>query len=128
MKRTSLLILALVMVCMTVGCEKKFTQKRFDHMVANGQSKMEVEKILGKPDVRFDNEWRWTDKDTLDTGMVVFDENGRVYGKKWSDDKRQDPDPRKKFRKGDWPVKGQGEKGPQSGKGSSSSSGKLVNP
>ncbi len=109
MKRTVLMLIALVMIAgFVVGCGEKFTQKRFDHMIMNGQSKMEVEKILGKPDARWTNKWKWVNFDKHFSAVVLFSEGGSVVGKAWSDSERQDTDPETKWRKGDWPEKEEG--------------------
>lgn len=130
MKRTLLLLLALVVVTgMLAGCEKKFTQKRFDTMIINGQSKMEVEKILGKPDARWDTSWKWVDFDKGASGKVVFDENGKVIGKKWSDANRDDADPETKWRKGERPPSSKGgDAGAGKTGGSSESTEMMVTP
>ena len=123
MKHTMLLLFALAVVAgLGIGCEKKkFTQERFDVMIINGQTKMEVEKILGEPDAKWTDMWRWVDDEK--SGAVKFDKNGRVIDKAWSDFDRQDAHPDTKWRKGDWP---EGGKGSSTGKGDSSSSSVTV--
>jgi hypothetical protein len=109
MKRTVLLLLAFVAVAaLAAGCEK-FTKKRFDTMVMKGQSQVEVEKILGPPDAKWTRKWRWVNFDKHFSGTVLFDTNGFVVGKAWSDSERQDIDPETQWRKGDWPTDGQGQ-------------------
>ena len=121
MKRSIFLLIAFVLVAgLAAGCEEKFTQKRFDTMVMNGQAKMEVEKILGKPDARWEKKWRWVNWDKHFSGTVLFDENGRVIGKAWSDATRQDTDPETKWRKGDWPTDSNGDGSSQTTPGNSS--------
>jgi hypothetical protein len=104
MKRATLLFLGLmVLVGMTVGCEKKkFTYKRFT-MIQNGMYKMEVEKILGEPEARWDDLWRFVDWDEHYSAAIKFDGGGQVIDKAWSDSVRQDPHPDSKWREGDWP-------------------------
>ncbi len=123
MKHATLWLFALGMVAgLCVGCEKKkFTQTRFDTMIVNGQTKMEVEKILGEPKARWSDLWRWMDGEK--SGAVKFDKNGLVIDKAWFDFDRQDPHPDSKWRKGDWP---EGNKGSSTGKGDSSSSSVTV--
>lgn len=119
MKHATLWLFALGMVAgLCVGCEKKkFTQTRFDTMIINGQTKIEVEKILGEPDFRLSDMWRWVEDEK--SGMVKFNDTGQVIDKAWSDFDRQDPHPDSKWREGDWP---EGNKGSSTGKGDSSSS------
>jgi len=122
MRSTMLLLVLTGTTVLLGGCEKKFTQKRFDTMIVNGQTKMEVEKILGQPDAQWETSWKWVDFDEGCSGKVVFDENGKVIGKKWSDVNREDPDPETQWRKGELPPgsKGGREDGASSG-GSSTS-------
>ena len=123
MKHATLLLFALALVAgLGIGCEeKKFTQKRFDAMILNGQTKMEVEKILGEPTFRLSDMWRWEDDEK--SGMVKFNETGRVIDKAWSDFDRKDPHPDSKWREGDWP---EGDKGSSKSGGDSSSSSVTV--
>ena len=119
MKRTVLLLLAFVAIAaIAAGCDK-FTQKRFDTMVMKGQAQWEVEKILGPPDTKWTRKWRWVNVDKHFSGTVLFDAQGRVIGKAWSDSERQDTDPETEWRKGDWPAGGQGT-GPQTTPGNTS--------
>ncbi|MCD4824691.1 MAG: hypothetical protein K8S55_08790 [Phycisphaerae bacterium] len=124
MKRLTLLFLAVAVAGLAVGCEKKFTMKRFDNMVLPGQSKMEVKKILGKPETEhpavYGSSCMWMDKDSGATGKVIFDKKGNVLGKCWQDMKRQDPDPEPQYLDADWPTKGS--KAPAGTTGSTSTS------
>ena len=109
MKRTVWLFLAFVVVAaLAAGCEK-FTQRRFDTMVMKGQSQREVEQILGPPDAKWTRKWRWVNFEKHFSGTVLFDADGRVIGKAWSDSVRQDTDPETRWRKGDWPTGDQGQ-------------------
>lgn len=121
MKRTIFLLIAAVMVAgLGAGCEEKFTQRRFDTMVMNGQSEMEIEKILGQPDARWTRKWKWINLDKDFSAVVLFNENGQVIGKAWSDSARQDPDPEKQWRSGDWPTDSDGDGNSQTTPGDTS--------
>lgn len=110
MKRTLLLLLVLGLAAgMMAGCEKKkFTEKRFDTMIVNGQSKMEVEKILGPPQAKWERSWKWVDFDEGYSGKVLFDKNGKVCGRKFTSMDRDDPDPETKWTKEDDATGGTG--------------------
>lgn len=129
MKRTLLLLSALALLAgLSAGCEKKFTQKRFDTMIVNGQTKMEVEKILGPPDARWETSWKWVDFDKGCSGKVVFDKSGRVIGKKWTDSTRDDPDPEKEWTEDELPPSGNGPAQPADGGSSSEKTEMMVTP
>jgi hypothetical protein len=110
MKRTVLLIwVAGLAAGMMTGCEKKFTEKRFDTMIIKGQSQMEVEKILGEPTGKMtNNAWKWVDFDEGYSGKVLFDKSGKVIGKKFTNSKtmRDDPDPEAEWTEEDRPSSG----------------------
>ena len=110
MKRTILLLLVFGLAAgMMAGCEKKkFTEKRFDTMIVKGQSKMEVEKILGPPQAKWTTSWKWFDADEGYSGKVLFDKSGRVCGKKFTSMDRDDPDPETKWTEEDRPTPGGG--------------------
>lgn len=82
-----LCLLAAAMLPILGGCQRKFTHERFHDMVLRGQSKERVKSILGEPDTDFGNVWVWVqgDKDNLVRGRIVFDEDGRVLDKQWTD-------------------------------------------
>lgn len=116
MKRALLLTLAVVGLVAMTGCEKKkFTMQRFDTMVHKGQSKMEVEIILGEPDARWEDVWKWVDWDEGYSGKVVFDSSGTVVGKSFSSATRNDPDAEAAMLDKDWPGGSQGADQPRSG-------------
>ena len=116
MKRTLLLLLVPGLVAgMMAGCEKKFTEKRFDTMIVNGQSQMEVEKILGKPDAKWETSWKWVDFDEGYSGKVLFDESGSVIGKKFTSMTRNDPDPETKWTEDELPPAGDSPSAPIKG-------------
>jgi hypothetical protein len=111
MERTILLSTA-VLLAGLAGCEEKFTQRRFDTMVRVGQTRMEVQKILGEPNLlKVEDTWkyrRW-DKDAGGHygATIRFDEIGRVLDKAWWDAKgRIDDHPDSKLRSGETPVGG----------------------
>lgn len=64
------------------GCNK-FTVQRFDTMIYNGQTQMEVEKVLGEPWMKTSDMWYYQDKDKLNSAKIKFDANGRVIDKQW---------------------------------------------
>ncbi len=129
MKRTILLLLVVVLAAgILTGCEKKFTEKRFDTMVFNGQSKMEVEKVLGKPDAEWSNNvWRWVDFDEGYSGKVLFDKSDSVIGKKFTNSAtmRDDPDPETNWTENELPPKGDSPSAPIQG-GSTGTENKSV--
>jgi hypothetical protein len=92
-KKTSWMVLLIASATMFVGCEK-FTMKRFDSMIFAGQSKWEVEKILGEPWMKSDNMWHYRNKKTLDSATVKFNDSGSVIDKQWDGrDKHPDSKP-----------------------------------
>jgi hypothetical protein len=64
------------------GCNK-FTMQRFDTMVYNGQTQLEVEKVLGEPWQKTPDMWYYRNNDNLDSAKIKFDSNGRVMDKQW---------------------------------------------
>lgn len=109
MKRFVLLLLALAALgTLGIGCEKKkqFTYKRYT-MIQDGMYKVEVEKILGSPEARWDDMWRYVDWDEHYSAAIKFDTAGQVIDKAWSDTERQDPHPDSKWREGDFPESDQ---------------------
>jgi hypothetical protein len=129
MKRALVLGLAAVVLVGAAGCEKKkFTMQRFDTMVHKGQSKMEVEKILGAPDARWDEVWKWVDWDEGYSGKVVFNESGTVIGKSFSSATRSDPDAEAKMLDKDWPEGDAGSSAPPSSGGTTVTQEEVVVP
>lgn len=70
------------------GCEKKFTQQRFDTMVIVGQSsKDEVVRVLGEPETSQESmTWKYVDWDgpEMHSATIIFDDNNVVYSKAWT--------------------------------------------
>jgi hypothetical protein len=83
MKRCALcLVLASCLVALASGC--KLTRQGYE-AVGLGQTQAQVQKVLGAPRYRFDNQWVYTADDARDLTKVevVFDESGKVVGKSW---------------------------------------------
>ena len=86
MTRSTILLLAALVLGASLGGCTKFTKERYS-MIRNGQSQLEVEKILGPPTQKFSNTWSYLHDQPFYKAVFAFDKDGKVIDKTWYDAK-----------------------------------------
>ncbi|MCG3125764.1 MAG: hypothetical protein CHACPFDD_00591 [Phycisphaerae bacterium] len=81
MTRYVLLALVGLLLC---GCTK-FTRERFDWIETRVDDRDNVQRTLGDPVFRMDDQWYYEDLDRHIAARVFFDPQGVVSGKQWMD-------------------------------------------
>lgn len=66
-----------------LGCEQKLTYSRFE-AIQTGDPADAVQSILGKPNMREERTWVYSDHDRQIMALVYF-QDGKVIGKEWRD-------------------------------------------
>jgi hypothetical protein len=67
------------------GCAKQFTRERFDMIKPGVDTKLDVERMIGRPEFDVEDQWYYEDKDDHYAALIFFDEQGNVTGKQWMD-------------------------------------------
>jgi hypothetical protein len=78
-------VAALALLLVQAGCAKKFTRERFDLIRAGVDSRLDVQRLIGRPEFDLEDQWYYEDKDDHYAALIFFDEQGRVTGKQWMD-------------------------------------------
>jgi len=85
MRAIALLAVTTILLTVGAGCESdKFTRERYE-TIYTGQSAEAVQAILGEPDVKFDNSWRYMRSRPVRKAIIEFDADGTVTRKAWYD-------------------------------------------
>jgi len=84
--------LVAVVVIGSVGCEQKLTYRNFE-LVHEGASPLSVEKTLGEPWVKVNDQWTWNDSERSIVAHIWYNKPGsavdaKVIAKQWIDPKR----------------------------------------
>ena len=82
-RKTWTTIALLLGTLFVVGCEQKLTYTRFQ-AIQQGDASDTVESVLGKPAMRTDQTWMYSDHDRQIMATVYFQES-KVTGKEWHD-------------------------------------------
>lgn len=85
LRPTLVLLTALVAVSLLTGCERQFTQDRFQMIRVGVDDREDVRTILGTPTSDLSDQWFYDDLDRHYSAVIFFDESGRVAGKEWMD-------------------------------------------
>lgn len=71
----------IVLAAGVAGCQSKFSRQAFETVYV-GQPAADVEKTLGEPTVRYEDQWRYVTDFPYAMGTVFF-EDGKVVRKTW---------------------------------------------
>ncbi len=67
------------------GCNDPLQYENFSHIRQNATMQWEVEKLIGDPDQKLDNQWLYERPEKHLTALVDFDSDGTVTRKQWID-------------------------------------------
>ena len=84
------ILVGLLGVFVLAGCNDKVTRDRYNIITQNVDAKMDVERILGEPDVRTPEMWMYNREGRGITVKIEFDTNDTVVHKLWIDDRGYD--------------------------------------
>lgn len=76
---------ALTAFLVSAGCADPLQYENFSHIRQNATQQWEVEKLIGEPDQKLDNQWLYERPDRHLTALVDFNAGGTVTRKQWID-------------------------------------------
>jgi len=68
-----------------VGCESKLNRRNFEMIRPGMDGREDVRQILGEPKAEMEDVWFYDDLDHHRSAKIVFDSDGRVITKEWTD-------------------------------------------
>lgn len=78
-------VAAFMLLLAPAGCAKQFTRERFDLIKPGVDTKLDVERMIGRPEFDVEDQWYYEDRDDHYAALIFFDEQGNVTGKQWMD-------------------------------------------
>lgn len=83
--RLAQIALLVVPIGALFGCAPKFTHEHFNLIQVGVDERYDVKHLLGKPTNDLQEEWYYEDDKTYASALILFDNDGKVRGKKWFD-------------------------------------------
>ena len=88
MTKATILLAAVLLVCLCAGCQQKFTRQQYETIYV-GMPDWQVRNVLGQATVTHGDAWAYVNESPYYRATIEF-ENSHVTGKRWSSDRFAD--------------------------------------